>query len=413
MNEISPMKGLILVMTLTVLSGCVTPPRTGPPPTPAAALLNGFPPTARLNAADPKISRAVAEFMERASASADSSFDILSLSGGGARGAFGAGFLVGLTRAGKRPQFEIVSGVSAGALIAPFAFLGSEWDPQMTAAFTGAQSRKLMSPRGLAALFSPGLFSARPLRERVDQFVTIELVNAVARESRRGRFLLVQTTDLDAQAAVLWNMGEIARSGGEAARELFRDVLLASAAVPGVFPPVMFNVETNGQRFQEMHVDGGVASPFVLTPLIAALLRDESDPQIFPGNLFLILNGPLAAELEATPRNTVPIVSRSYETGQMYLARESLVIVKEFARRRHLKFQLIFIPPEMNTTGSLDMAQEDLASLFNGAVQSVATGDIWVNVDELIGNIEFTPSVDMEHTMPLENKGNNTQGDMQ
>ncbi len=405
-------KRLILVVAFAALSGCVTPPRADPPPSPAEALLPGFPPAARLNAADPEISNNVTQLMAQASASADSSFDILSLSGGGARGAFGAGLLVGLARAGERPRFEIVTGVSAGALIAPFAFLGAEWDPQLTAAFTGAQSRTLMSPRGLGALFSPGVFSARPLRDLVDQFVTMELVDAIARESRGGRYLLVQTTDLDAQAAVLWNMGEIAEVGGEAARALFRDVLLASSSVPGVFPPVMFDVETNGQRSQEMHVDGGVVSSFVLTPLIAVFWRDEPAPQITPGNLFIILNGPLAAELKPTPRNTVPIVSRSFETSQMHQARASLAIVTEFARTHQLHFQFTFIPSEFDAAGSLDLAQEELNSLFNHALTNAETGEIWWSVDELFGDAGLAPWIDLQDATPKE-ISNKARGDRQ
>ncbi len=405
-------KRLILMIAFALLSGCVTPPRADPPPSPAEALLPGFPPAARLNAANPEISNNVTQLMAQASAAADSSFDILSLSGGGARGAFGAGLLVGLARAGKRPRFEIVTGVSAGALVAPFAFLGAEWDPLLTAAFIGAQSTTLMSPRGLGALFSPGVFSAGPLRDLVDQFVTMELVDAIARESREGRYLLVQTTDLDAQAAVLWNMGEIAEVGGEAARALFRDVLLASSSVPGVFPPVMFDVETNGQRSQEMHVDGGVVSPFVLTPLIAVFWRNEPDPQITPGNLFIILNGPLAAKLKATPRNTVPIVSRSFETSQMHQARASLAIVTEFARTRQLNFQFTFIPAEFDAAGSLDLAQEELNSLFNHALTSAETGEIWWSVDELFGGAGLAPWIDLEDATPNE-KSNETHGDRQ
>jgi len=413
MNGGGIMRGLMLVTAFALLSGCVTPSRVDPPPSPAAALLSGFPSATRLNAGDPEISSAVAQLMARASASADGSFDILSLSGGGARGAFGAGSLVGLARAGKRPRFEIVTGVSAGALVAPFAFLGAEWDPQLTAAFTDAQSTTLMSPRGLGALFSPGIFSGKPLRARVDQYVTMELVDAIARESRRGRILLVQTTDLDAQAAVLWNMGEIAEVGGEAARALFRDVLLASSSVPGVFPPVMFNVEINGQRSQEMHVDGGVVSSFVLTPLIAALWRDEPDMQIVPGNLFIILNGPLAAKLKSTPRNTVPIVSRSFETSQVHQARASLAIVTEFARRRDLKFLFTFIPSGFDASGSLDLAQEELTSLFNDAVTKAAKGEIWWSVDELIGSNGLAPWIDFEQAIIPEKKSDKSRYDMQ
>lgn len=406
-------KGVMLMAAFALISGCVTPPRADPSASPATALLRGGSPTARMNASDPNISNVVAQIMARASASADGSFDILSVSGGGARGAFGAGSLVGLSRAGRRPQFEIVTGVSAGALIAPFAFLGSDWDPQLSAAFAGSQSSALMRPRGLAALFSPGVFSARPLKERVDRFVTLEMIDAVANESRQGRYLLVQTTDLDAQAAVLWNMGEIAEIGGESARTLFRDVLLASSSVPGVFPPVMFDVEADGRRNQEMHVDGGVVSPFVLTPLIAMLWRDEPDTQILPGNLFIFLNGPFAAEMKATPRNTASIVSRSFETSQMYQARTSLAIVTEFARKRQLNFRFTYIPSQFGASGSLDLKQEELISLFNHAATNAETGEIWWTIEDLIEGNALTPGGDFEPAAGRKRESDRTHGDTQ
>lgn len=384
----------LMAVFMVLLAGCVTPSRFGPPPAPAAALIAGIPPAARLNAADPEVTDHVAGLMARASASADGSFDILALSVGGARGAFAAGLIVGLTQADDRPDYEIVTGVSAGALAAPFAFLGPDWDPQLTAAFTDAEPGALLSLRGLGALFSPGVYSARPLRERVDAFVTIELIEAVARESRRGRFLLVQTTDLDAQSAVLWNMGAIAEAGGRRARELFRDVLLASASVPGVFPPVVFDVEFDGAPRQEMHVDGGVISSFVLTPLIAAKWRDEKIPATLPGRFYLILNGPLSSQVETVPRNTIPIVSRSFETSQMHQARASIAIVAEFAAKHGLEFQFTFIPSGFDDTNALDLTQKEMAALFEKAADFAKHKDIWWRLNELIDSDALAPWVE-------------------
>lgn len=400
MFDIEIPKRMLLATTIALLSGCVTPSRFDAPSSPAAALIPGLPPAARLNAGDPEISDTVADLMARASASADDSFDILSLSGGGARGAFGAGLLVGLTRIGQRPRYEIVTGVSAGALAAPFAFLGADWDSQLTAAFTGAQPRSLLRMRGVAALFGPGVYSAKPLHELVDEFVTMELIEAVARESRRGRFLLVQTTDLDAQAAVLWNMGKVAEPGNTRARELFRDILLASASVPGVFPPVIFNVESDGHPHQEMHVDGGVISSFVLTPLIAAMWREEGATITRPGNLYLILNGPLSSQVQTTPRNTIPIVSRSFETSQMHQARASIAIVAEFARKHGLEFQFTFIPSGFDDATALDLTREEMTELFNKASEQPEAADIWWSWDELVASDVLAPWMDLEQSAP-------------
>ena len=190
----------------------------------------------------------------RRAASIDGTVNILALSGGGAGGAFGAGALVGLSRRGVRPQFDIVTGVSAGALIAPFPFLGSGCDAQLTDAFSGARTQHLLGSRGIGALFRPGIYENRPLVDLVDHFATDDLIQAVAQQAATGRLLLVATTDLDTQETVIWDMGWIAARGGDEARVLFRNVLVASASIPGVFSPIVIRVQKAGVRYDEMHV---------------------------------------------------------------------------------------------------------------------------------------------------------------
>ena len=172
--------------------------------------------------------------------------NVLALSGGGSGVAFGAGALVGWTRSGTRPEFQIVTGVSAGALLAPLAFLGPSWDRMVTEAFSGTQTQHLLQSRWIRALFGASVYRGEPLVELVDRFVTDNLLRAVAAESSRGRLLLVATTDLDHERTVIWDMGRIAAEGGERGRRLFRDVLVASASVPGVFPPVLIRVREAG-----------------------------------------------------------------------------------------------------------------------------------------------------------------------
>jgi len=155
----------------------------------------------------------------------------------GAGAAFGAGALTGLSKAGIRPHFHVVTGVSAGALTAPFAFLGPEWDGELTESFSGQQSVKLVQFSLTGLLFGSSTFKGKPLADLVNHYATEEMLRAVAVEAAKGRLLLIATTDLDSERTVIWDMGAIAMHGGPAGLKLFRQVLIASASIPGLFRP--------------------------------------------------------------------------------------------------------------------------------------------------------------------------------
>ena len=194
----------------------------------------------------------------------------LALSGGGADGAYGAGVLNGWTASGTRPEFTVVSGVSTGAMIAPFAFLGPSYDDMLRQLYTSGVAESLLaSPRPLNVLFGSGVFGNQRLRELLARYVDQPMLARIAAEYVQGRCLAVVTTDLDAQRAVVWDMGRIASYGSPAALELFRDVLTASASSPVVFAPVFIDVEANDRTVQEMHVDGGVTAPVSLCPRLS------------------------------------------------------------------------------------------------------------------------------------------------
>ena len=223
------------------------------------------------------------------SSSKDGRVRALVLSGGGAGGAFGAGALVGLSRRQERPQYDVVTGVSTGALIAPFAFLGPEWDSQLTEAFTSGRGEQ-MSVRGLLALpFGTSRRSAA-LTALVDHYVTPDLIRAVAKEASSGRLLWVATTDLDKEETVIWDLGAIAMRGGEPARKLFRDVLVASASIPGVFEPVLIHVQQGGRLYDEMHVDGNASTSLFIAPVAAyfALLDQRA---LDGARVYVLING--------------------------------------------------------------------------------------------------------------------------
>lgn len=362
------------------LTGCATAPRLDTPPaSPIDAAPPGFTQPIRTDVLDsnfvveqlPKAARAI-------KAMTDGSFDILALSGGGAGGAYGAGILVGLTNAGKRPNYEIVTGVSTGALIAPFAFLGPEWDGKLTEAYRGESTDKLLVSRGLGILFGPSVFEGGPLQELVKRFVTDDLIAAVAAESKTGRLLLVATTNLDREETVVWNMGAIAQQGGDRARELFRDVLVASASVPGVFPPVMIDVEKDGQKFQEMHVDGGASTPFFIAP-DAALILGAPPESLRGAHIYVIVNGPASSPARTTLNNPVDVASRSFTAVMNHMTRTALVQADVFAKRGGMTFDFTLIPPDVAYAGPLAFDQLSMSETFDYGMRCASRSQVWVN----------------------------------
>ncbi len=242
----------------------------------------------------------------------------LALSGGGADGAYGAGILNGWTETGTRPSFSIVSGVSTGALIAPFAFLGPGHDATLRHLYTSGVAESLLdAPSPFNAIFGAGLFGNTRLRELVAKYIDADFVAAVATEYARGRLLLIVTTNLDSQRTAIWDMGRIASLRTPEALNLFRDVVAASASLPVVFPPMLVNAEANGRQFQEMHVDGGVTAP-VLTLPEAFLLRDarlaKSGDKTGDLQLYILINNKIEPEFQLVANSTIEIAARSSST---------------------------------------------------------------------------------------------------
>jgi predicted acylesterase/phospholipase RssA len=164
--------------------------------------------------------------------------ELLSVSGGGENGAFGAGLLCGWSAQGTRPVFELVTGVSTGALIAPFAFLGSSYDPQLRNVFTGHSPDDVLVNRSFsAAIFDDAMADNSPLFRTISSYVNEAMLADIAAAYDSGRLLLLGTTDLDAQLPVIWNIGAIAKSSHPRALDTMRRIMLASAAIPGAFPP--------------------------------------------------------------------------------------------------------------------------------------------------------------------------------
>ncbi len=305
-------------------------------------------------------------------------FSLLALSGGGANGAYGAGFLTGWTKAGTRPEFTIVTGVSVGALLSPFAFIGPERDDELAAMFTSGEAQGLMEFAGLGALFGSGAYSAAPLRKLVEAHVDRDLLDDVAAEYRKGRFLLVATTDIDSQRTAIWNMGAIAASPAPGAQELFQSVLLASAAIPGVFPPQSITVQADGRVFSEMHVDGGVTSNLLLVPE-ALLAADSAIPLGRNPQFYAIINGKLDPEFKVTKKDLLDIVERSFETTIKANTNNQLLASRDYVQKHRGSLRITAIDGDFPLGEVMDFSTKQTAPLFASGVAEGLKRDRWLS----------------------------------
>ncbi|UAL09649.1 patatin-like phospholipase family protein [Caulobacter segnis] len=305
-------------------------------------------------------------------------FDVLAISGGGSNGAYGAGVLVGWTKTGHRPEFDIVTGVSTGALTAPFAFLGPDWDRRLTEAYTSKAADRILERRGLDLLFRPGFYDTKALRTLVGKYVDPPMLWAIAAEHARGRRLLIATTNLDTEETVIWDMGAIAARGDEASLKLFRDVLVASASIPGVFPPTLIEVEGSGRRLSEMHVDGGVTTPFFVAPESLLLWTAPKGGEARPGRITVLVNGKVGGAFGFTKGGTLSVMGRSWLTMSKALMRTHLTASAAFARRNGGSLVYSAIPDDAaGDTSGLDFSAANRQLLFELGRQRAEAGTAW------------------------------------
>jgi patatin-like phospholipase len=273
--------------------------------------------------------------------------------------------------------------VSAGALIAPFAFLGSGWDGQLAEAFSGAGATHLLQRRWAGTLLGSSLYRGEPLVELIDRYVTDELLAAVATQAATGRLLLVATTDLDKQRTVIWNLGVVAAQGGERGRRLFRDILVASASIPGVFPPVIIHVEESGETFDELHVDGGTTAPLFIAPEIVNVLPDRLTP-LRGANIYAIVNGQLGVRAESVRIATIPVVKRSVYAALQSSSRLAVEMTAALARQNDMHFALTEIPNDFPYRGPIDVTPGVMKALFDFGVRCARDDALWMSPIEAL-----------------------------
>ena len=298
----------------------------------------------------------------------------LAISGGGDNGAYGAGFLNGWTASGSRPEFKVVTGISTGALIAPFAFAGPKYDYVLQKVYTTTAQKDIFKKRGLKSLlFGDAMADTRPLAAVIESYVTPEFLNELAAEYAKGRLLLVGTTNLDSLEPVIWNMTAIAASPDPRAASLFRNILLASASIPGAFPPVMIDVNVDGAKYQEMHVDGGtIAQVFLYPPSVSAADAPKRERVAY-----IIRNARLDPDWASTKRRTMTIAMRAIDSLTRTQGIGDLYRIYSVTQRDGVDFNLTFIPSSFTQPHNEQFGTSYMRALYDVGFEAAKAGYAW------------------------------------
>ena len=292
--------------------------------------------------------------------SRDDNHTILALSAGGADGAFGAGVMAGWTASGTRPNFDVVTGVSTGALLSVLTFLGPEYDDLARELYTTQTNDQIFRNRGINGIFSDSLYDNTPLKAQIEKYITADLLAKIAAEHQKGRRLYVATTNLDAGQLVIWDMGEIALGGRSNPVQHFQKVLRASAAVPGFFQPVYIKPQ-RGVQLRQAHVDGGVKEPILYADFMGQSAAPKKD-------LYLIVNGSTRRFNDSIP--VKPNLASIAQKTIVELMRElqSDTIFRHYSRAKNsgIRFHVTAIPDEIPISEkSLDFDPARMQRLYN------------------------------------------------
>jgi len=331
-----------------------------------------------------------ADLKKHFSSSYDSPHNYLAISGGGANGAFGAGLLAGWTASGNRPVFNMVTGVSTGALSAPFAFLGADYDDELTKVFTTTSTKDIATERSLiGTLLSDSLADTEPLKKLIRHYITPEIIDAIADEHQKGRRLFIGTVNLDAARSVIWNIGAIAASDYPDKHFLIHEVMRASAAIPIAFPPVIIPVEANGQRYDEMHVDGGTGSQVFVYPAatnwkeITKKLKAKGRPQVY-----VIRNAFLEPDYNGVVRSLMPIAGRSIDSLIRTQGIGDLYQIYALCKRDDNEFNLAYIPSDFTEVPTEGFDPVYMKKLYERGFNMAVKGYPWTHTP---------PGFDIQH----------------
>ncbi len=362
---------IFLVMLSLLFLGCLhhgTGPRT---PTSAGLNTNNLiDPSAQAEDAE------VARFRERMRSvptHVAAKRSTLCLSGGGAYGAYSVGILQGWSQRGDRPCFDVVTGISTGALIAPFAYMGSNYDALLQELYTTIDSRDIYRLKPVTGLFSESFASSRPLAKKIEELLTMEQMAKLAQEHARGRKLYVGTTEMEGHRFVVWDIGAIASNGRPQDLELIRKLLLASSSIPGIFPPVRIQVTVNGQQYTEFHVDGSVSQSVFFRPPTELEADAPQGTQVY-----VIIAGKLFADPQATTPRSLTIAKQNLMTFSYAHCRANLFRIWSLCHLTGRHFHVTSIPEQFPAPQSLvDFDPTEMTAMFQEGRRQMLQGTAW------------------------------------
>jgi predicted acylesterase/phospholipase RssA len=361
-------------------AGCVTRPELGNPN--AAYAEPGVVPLSRGGEPMQAMRQSLDEGLQTGYPLGDSDGDgrsdyiVLALSGGGGFGAFSAGILNGWSAAHTRPEFDVVTGVSTGALAGALAFAGPEWDPVLKRLYTETPKKDLLRIRGLDGIFSDSIASDQPLQKIIRSEVDERFVNRVAGEYRKGRRFYVATTDLDRDRLTVWDMGAVATQADPRRVERFRSILLASASFPVLFPPVYVPTVDGGAV---MHVDGGLKAPMLFEPFMldeARRFGGKRQPDI---KVYTILNSKRTPDTGSAVEPDIPAIAAAslrslYDTAVARTIHQAA----EDSRKSGALFRLAAIPADLPLAGSsMSFNPTDMRTLYGVGETLARSGRLW------------------------------------
>lgn len=383
-------KALSIILTgiVFICSGCATVRHAVPQALVEKAVIPNMPDVrGYLTADDGPIQRSLLASLKQegkddypVSADGVKTYPILAISGGSANGAYGAGLLKGWSKAGDRPLFKVVTGVSTGAITAPLAFLGSDYDGLLEELYTKVSTKDVLRfKRPLAALLGDSLATNKPLEKYIRKIATPEILKKIAQEHMRGRRLLIGTANLDAQKFVVWDMGAIALKGDE---KLFEDVIIASASIPIAFPPMYFKVEADGKKYDEMHVDGGTITQVfglfgVSRYLKPVAIKAGIDPSKLKGKTYVIRNGYISSRYQPVKDTLSAIASRSMDTMIDAQAVGDIYRMFAHARKRGADYNLAYIPADVVPEAKEMFDKREMRKLFDRGYEDAVKGYDW------------------------------------
>lgn len=372
MMKAGRLRTVFYIVMLLLLSGCATRP-------PESADLRAVDPVGAVHLFDAE----QLAYHVKSTFSHQSHLQILALSGGGADGAFGAGVLCGWSEAGDRPEFDIVTGVSTGALMAAMAFVGPEYDDELEEVYTQTESGDIFRNKPLTAVFGDSLLDYTPLKQQIERVIDQALLDKVAREHQKGRRLYVATTNLDAGKLVVWDMGLIAASDHSRRVRIFQKILRASAAIPAFFKPVYIRPDPAREE-RQMHVDGGVKAPVLIRSFMFAHPARRR-------TLYVIMNGQmkLAERDEAVSPEVTGITQKAIQELMRGLTYKTLYQGYVTARHAKADFHMIAIPDDVSATkDALEFDPQEMGGLFEAGKKLGRAGKGWLKEPPRLHDLE-------------------------